>query len=162
MKIDLYEINQHLDWVKLKMNIEQSIKQMFPRKKEIWWINIGQNIGVEINGKNNHFERPVIVIKVFNVESFLIVPLTSKNKKGQYMFEFIMDQNEMGFANLAQIRTVSIKRFIRKMNVLKDSDFDQLIEKIVFSLEKTETPACGVSSELPKGEPNEISITDRK
>jgi mRNA-degrading endonuclease toxin of MazEF toxin-antitoxin module len=57
--------------------------------------------------------------------------------------------NEIRNANLSQIRSISVKRFLRKIESMSDLDFDKVIEKIKNFLEKAETPSSGVSSELP-------------
>lgn len=148
MKVNSDLIYQHIDWMKLKIKIHHAEINLFPKRKEIWWIRFGQNIGVEVNGKHDQFERPAIIIKVFNLDSFLVVPITSKIKRGEYLIGFLSNSNEKKMANLAQIRTVSINRFIRKVEVLNDTNFNQIIDKIKnFLSEKAETPSYGVSSE---------------
>ncbi|MCX6719082.1 MAG: type II toxin-antitoxin system PemK/MazF family toxin [Candidatus Taylorbacteria bacterium] len=150
MKIDSEIIYRHIDWMKLKSKIDLFEAIHFPRKKEIWWISFGQNVGVEINGKNNRFERPALVLKVFNADSFLVAPITSKIKSGQYLFGFMSPSGEKQTVNLSQFRTVSVKRFIRKIGVITDSDFNQIADIIINFIEKTETP-FGVSSESSNG-----------
>lgn len=148
MKVDPNFVYQQIDWMKLKLNLNLTDKAFFPRKKEIWWVSLGYNVGVEINGKHERFERPALVIKVFNSESFLVVPITSKIKQGLYYFEFINNSNQKQIVSLSQIRTISIKRFLRKLEVMNDRDFNQVIAMIQGFMEKTETPSSGVSSEL--------------
>ncbi len=63
------------EWNNLKISIHKSESFSYPQVRDIWWVNLGQNIGVEINGKNHRFERPVVVIKVFNNLGLLVAPL---------------------------------------------------------------------------------------
>ena len=35
-------------------------------EREVWWSALGVNIGVEIDGKHENFERPVLVVRKFN------------------------------------------------------------------------------------------------
>ena len=35
-------------------------------EREIWWSSIGLNVGDEEDGKNDLFERPVLVLRKFN------------------------------------------------------------------------------------------------
>ena len=37
---------------------------------DVWWTALGVNIGKEINGKNETFERPTLILKVINNNSF--------------------------------------------------------------------------------------------
>jgi mRNA interferase MazF len=149
MKISPDFVYQNIDWMRLKLKINLSERKVFPRKKEIWWVSLGQNIGVEINGKHSRFERPVLVVKVFNTNSILAIPISTKIKEGEYLFKFMSGSNEIRNANLSQIRSISVKRFLRKIESMSDLDFDKVIEKIKNFLEKAETPSSGVSSELP-------------
>ena len=95
----------------------------------------------------------MLVIKAFNTHSFLVAPISSKIKEGDYVFKFTNSSGEKNIVNLSQLRTVSSKRFIRKINVLSDNDFESAVEMIRVFLPKTKTP-LGVFSELPNGEPN--------
>ena len=59
------------------------MKRKFPtiRQREIWWCSISINIGVEEDGKNNLYERPILVVRKFNRRHFMGVPLTTKIKE---------------------------------------------------------------------------------
>ncbi len=160
MKINSEAIFSYLDWMRLKFDINLSDKSVFPNKKEIWWASLGQNIGVEINGKHTRFERPVLVVHVFNSESILVVPITTKVKYGKYIHEFLTSFNEKRSANLSQIRTISTKRLVRKLEILNDVDYDQIIFKICSFLGKAETPSSGVSSEFTNSEQSKLSIDE--
>ena len=55
-------------WNTEKKLIDQRIinKDKFFYPREVWWCSAGLNIGVESNGKNKNFERPMLIIKKFN------------------------------------------------------------------------------------------------
>jgi hypothetical protein len=60
-------MKQFEDWSKEKQNIEIFAPKTLPfREKEIWWCSIGINIGDEQDGKNELFERPVLILRKFN------------------------------------------------------------------------------------------------
>ena len=42
----------------------------FFHEKEVWWSALGVNIGVEMDGKNENFERPVLVLRKINDQQF--------------------------------------------------------------------------------------------
>lgn len=42
-------------------------RSLYFKERQIWWASIGQNIGVEANGKNKKYERPVIILKNLTV-----------------------------------------------------------------------------------------------
>lgn len=53
---------------------------------------MGVNIGYEEDGKNEKFERPVLILKKFNQYLILVVPLSSKIKNNKYYFEKIKNK----------------------------------------------------------------------
>jgi len=53
-----------VSWTKLKVRIHLSERVVYPKVRGIWWASLGQNIGVETNGKNNKFERPYVTNQI--------------------------------------------------------------------------------------------------
>lgn len=113
-------------WTKAKIHIHVSDIKNFPRERQIWWASLGQNIGVEVNGKNEMFERPVLVVKRYNDQFSLVVPVSSKVKEGKYYFPFINHQGEQNVIILSQLRAISNKRFIRKIGKLNSMDYGRI------------------------------------
>ena len=68
-------------WNNLKKKIDDKnsteLKKIFCREREIWFCSIGLNVGSEQNGRNESFERPVLIFKKVSAETFLVLPLTS-------------------------------------------------------------------------------------
>lgn len=110
-------------WAELKIKIHFSTNNFYPRERQIWWVSLGQNIGVEINGKNENFERPVLVLRRFSDRACLVVPISTKIKFGYYNLQFKNKQGILNTANFSQIRTISTKRFIRKIGKVSPHDF---------------------------------------
>ena len=115
-----------VSWTKIKVKIHLSERKVYPKVREIWWVSLGQNIGVEINGKNDKFERPAVVIKVFNSFGMLVAPISSADKEFKYFVEFVNNEGEKNFINMSQIRSISSKRFIRKVGELNADDFEKV------------------------------------
>jgi len=65
-------------WHYLKSKIEIDTPSPQFRELEIWWCSLGKNVGTEEDGKNNLFERPVLIFRKFNKEIFWGLPLTSR------------------------------------------------------------------------------------
>ncbi len=118
------------DWIKLKIRIHVTESLTFPNKKEIWWVSLGQNVGVETNGKNKKFERPVLVTKVFNKDSSLVAPISSSIKRGRYKIEFMNGEGAKNTVNLSQLRTLDSRRFIRKVGEMAEPDFEQVVKEL--------------------------------
>ena len=115
-------------WNKEKKKTNARGKFVLPKKREIWWAKIGINIGVEEDGKNNLFERPVLVIKVFSRESFLGVPITSVDKTNKKYYFKIRYNDKDYFLILSQIRLMSTKRLLRIITKIESGVFLEVKE----------------------------------
>ena len=112
-----------VSWTKLKIKIHVSERRFYPREKQIWWVSLGQNIGTEVNGKNERFERPVLVLRRYHADSCLVLPLSSRLKTGSYYMNFQNQRGEISILNFSQVRSISTKRFIRMISKMDDVDF---------------------------------------
>ena len=98
-------------------------------ERDIWWCSMGLNIGSEQDGKNEDFERLVLVLKRFNSRIVLGIPLTSKTKDSPYHFCF--DSQGVYFvAIFSQLRLLSTSRFTRRMLKIDHSLFSEIKERI--------------------------------
>ncbi len=84
------------------------------------------NIGSEIYGKNELFERPVLILKMYSREMALVIPLTSKTKNSKFALP-IQIKERKSFAILSQTRTLSTKRFSEKMGTLPQKEFEDIL-----------------------------------
>ncbi len=101
--------------LKKKIQFENSPVKYFPQEREVWMSSLGKNIGHEQNGSGNNFSRPVLVVKKFNNHMFWCVPLSTKQKKFDFYFNFTDPNNQKVSVILAQLKLVSIKRLKRKL-----------------------------------------------
>ena len=112
-------------WNKNKKELESAPIKKYVHPKEIWWCSLGVNIGAEIDGKNENFERPIIVMKVYNKETMVILPLTTKQKDDKFHHK-IQTEGKTVWAKLTQMRVISNKRLLRKIDVLDEVSFNVL------------------------------------
>jgi len=112
-------------WNKLKKQLDSRSEFPFASPREIWWCSMGLNVGVEINGKNENFERPVVIIKAYSTEMLRVVPLTTKLKTGKFYLRLNTDVSE-SCAVLSQARIISAKRLVRKVSKLSEKDFENI------------------------------------
>lgn len=82
---------------------------------ELWWCNVGLNIGSEQDGPCPLFERPVFIAKRFSDRTCLVFPMTSKIKTGSYYYT-IDTFNTIILCQPKLIDTKRLKRIIRKLN----------------------------------------------
>ena len=144
-----------------KWNTEKKIvnsksvnRNLFFYAREIWWCSAGLNVGVEADGKNENFERPILIVKKFNADMVWVLPLTTKEKNNQYHYKLKYNSME-SWVILSQIKTISTKRLLRKVASITEVDFGEIIKKLQDILE-IESPLSGAFSEA--GATNTSSI----
>lgn len=98
---------------------------------------VGMNIGFEQNGTGRIFERPALVVKKFNNKMYWIAPLSTKQKEYDFYYNFIDPNGKKGSVILAQLRLVSVRRFIRDMYKINEADFDAILVRITAFLSKS-------------------------
>ena len=122
-------------WNISKKLTDSSGRQVFGYPREVWWCSLGVNVGAEIDGKNENFERPVIIIRVYNKETMLVLPTTGKAKPDKFHFPIEIDaQNtetkeaykKTVYVKLTQARVISNKRLIRKIDVISEENFEKI------------------------------------
>lgn len=97
--------------------------------KEIWWCSAGLNIGVESNGKNENFERPMLIMKKFNNEMIWVLPMTTQAKENKYHYK-LEHEAIKSYVVISQIKTISTKRLLRKVGTISEGDFINIKKKI--------------------------------
>ena len=123
-------------WNQKKKEIDNNnIRKIF-HEREIWWCNLGLNIGEEQDGKNDNFERPVLILRKFNKYLLKIIPLSTKIKAGEFYVNFVSDNkdNISYSVLLSQEKTISSKRLIRKIKRLSENNFDLVKKKLKYLL----------------------------
>ncbi|SRR3989338_2123999 len=117
-------------WNENKKQIQQDIFTDYVHTREVWWCALGVNVGFEQDGKHEFFERPILVIKKFNKDVVLAIPLTSQVRKdNKYHFGFLHNDEEFS-AVISQLRLISTKRLRRKMYIMDSRIFNQIREAI--------------------------------
>ena len=119
------------EWIKQKKKLDAHDTQvsLYTKEREVWWISIGVNVGAEIDGKNELFERPVLIFRKVGREQFYGLPLTSKEKSGPF-YRLVHYGDSAGNVCLSQLRVFSTKRLIRKIDVVKEAEFLVLQETV--------------------------------
>ncbi|MBI5229979.1 MAG: type II toxin-antitoxin system PemK/MazF family toxin [Candidatus Magasanikbacteria bacterium] len=108
-------IKKFIAWTRLKIKINVTERVFYFREGEIWWASLGANIGHEEDGKNDNFERPVVVLKKFNQYVLWALPLTSQIKEGnRYYYKYELNGKQFS-AVLSQLRLISSKRLLRRV-----------------------------------------------
>ncbi|MEN9604725.1 MAG: hypothetical protein RJB39_410 [Candidatus Parcubacteria bacterium] len=119
-----------ISWNNEKVQTDQQIRPIpYFAEGDIWWIKLGLNIGIEINGKGEHFTRPVLIIKKYNQYSFLCAPLSTRMNLNKYRIILCEINNKISVVNLSQLRNVDSKRLVRKIFHISKILFDGIKRK---------------------------------
>lgn len=136
-------------WNEFKKHVHARPDTFGVHEREIWWVAFGVNVGVEIDGKHNTFERPALVLRRFNLEMVWVLPITSNIKNAKFYEKLTFDGKEY-FVALTQIRTVSTKRFLRKIGMISKSDFAKIQSRLIDFIKNERKLAQGELSRRPK------------
>jgi mRNA interferase MazF len=108
------------------------------KEGEIWWCSAGLNIGHEIDGKHDTFERPFYVFQKCNKKMFIGIPCTTSSKKGLFVY-FLKIMNWEFVLNFSQIKSISSKRLLRKMTKVSDSEKKSIAERFIAYINRKST-----------------------
>lgn len=136
-------------WNEVKKQTHDKPDTFGVHEREIWWISFGVNIGVEIDGKNEYFDRPALVLRKFNRQMVWVLPTTQQARDERFHERFSFD-DRVFFVALTQIRTVSTKRFLRKIGMMPKEDFERIKTRIIAFIQKHESPLLHGPSRRPK------------
>lgn len=123
-------IENYIEWVKHKFKIDSQERKYQIREGEAYWCSLGVNVGDEENGKGLGSRRPILVLKKFNNNIFLGVPLSTKNKENKYYIKVLLKDEEVS-AMISQIRVIDTKRLDTKIGYIKNLDFKKVKEEIL-------------------------------
>lgn len=116
-------------WNDLKKKIQGRIIDFHCSRRDIWWCALGSNIGSEQDGKNDSFDRPVLIIKTFNLDMVRIVPITSRDMDdNDHVPVFYLDRRCSVI--ISHLRTISTKRLTVKICRLGQPQFTIVMDRI--------------------------------
>ena len=120
-----------------KLNKHELLKKWFPVKEakhnitptkipriangEVWWAAVGENVGIEINGKSEYYSRPVIVFKKLSHLGFMGIPLSTQEHNGSWYVNFRFQGKEV-YAALSQAKVFSTARLYTRLGQVAEDD----------------------------------------
>ena len=88
---------------------------------EVWWVAVGENVGIEINGKSKYFSRPVLVFKKLSHLGFMGIPLSTQKHSGSWYINFRFQNKEI-YAALSQAKVFSTARLYNRLGQIAEDD----------------------------------------
>lgn len=141
---DIQKYTKDFDgWIakKKEYHYREALPPMF-KERDIWWVSIGINVGFEEDGKHERYLRPVLVIRKFNRELFLGIPMSTKIKDNRYYIQVSVG-DEIVSALISQIRVFSAKRMQDKLAELDGGDFERIKNEVVKMISFSPSPKQG-------------------
>ena len=94
--------------------------------REIWWANLGLNVGYEQDGTGEHYKRPVLVLRGLSRHVCIIVPLTTSTKRDRFYIDIGIVAGKSATAIISQIRLVDTRRLVEKIATLDHTHFEAI------------------------------------
>lgn len=119
------------DWTeeKIKHDLGSAKGPNYFNEGEIWWAALGKNVGSEIDGKSERFSRPVFILKRYSPDTCLILPSTTQIEVGKYYHYSIQIGSVPSVLVLTQVRTVSTKRLLKKIQKVDQKTLESIKAK---------------------------------
>lgn len=123
-----FMIKRFLDWIKLKEILHNRF-HLPPQFSigEVWWCYVGENIGIEINGKSKEFTRPMYVYHKYDTRSFLGLSCSTIHKSGSWYISAKLG-NDMQTINLAQGRVYDYRRLKERIGQMPSNEVSRIYQ----------------------------------
>lgn len=118
-------------WNARKKKLNASNTTKYPKRREIWWCSVGVNVGTETDGKSKFSTRPVLILKKYNRNQLLVVPLSTRIKPTHVPYRYnFTHNNRQQCALLSQIRVIDSKRIGSRISKIPSDLFDKIVEAV--------------------------------
>ncbi|MEI7580004.1 MAG: type II toxin-antitoxin system PemK/MazF family toxin [bacterium] len=115
------------DWnIKKKATDAKQSKPPLFKERDVWWLSVGVNVGFEEDGKNGNYVRPVLIVRKFNRELFLGLPMSTKLKENPYYYSVTLQGKKVSTL-ISQLRVFSSKRIWNKIGELDTKDYENVM-----------------------------------
>lgn len=121
-------------WNNHKKKLDDSGDRPFYHAREVWWCSVGVNVGNELDGTGKLHDRPVLVLRPFNAETFFGICLVGHARTGRYYFSLGKIDDRDAVANLSQARLFDSKRLIRKIGTVDERTYHELAKALALTL----------------------------
>ncbi len=117
---------KYKEWFGVKADIQARKNKPHFKEWQIWWCAVGENVGVEINGKGMKFARPIVVYRKLSEYGFVGIPLTTQDhtETSPDWYVHFRFRGIDEYAALHQVESVSVYRLYRFVGTLDDEDID--------------------------------------
>ena len=115
-------------WNGVKKDVHIRSNVPLYKTREIWWANLGLNVGYEQDGTGTNYKRPALVLRGLSRNVCVILPLTTSPKRDRFYIDAGIVEKKPAAAIISQIRLIDTRRLVEKIATLDRAHFD-LIRK---------------------------------
>ncbi len=118
------------NWFELKPELDNLPQRPLFQEREVWNCHLGVNVGFELDGKNDKFIKPILVLKKLTHNTFLGIPLTSKLINGSWYVKSTVQKKEDRYI-ISQIKMIDFKRLYNKVERIPDEEFHTMKSRFI-------------------------------
>lgn len=115
-------------WNSVKKHLNDEDSGIFCRAGEIRWVSIGVNVGSEMDGKGESFNRPCLIVDVFSDKLALVFPMTTSLKKAVGYIPFTLSDGRNVSVCVHQARTISPRRVLKRIQTVSENKLKEIKE----------------------------------
>ena len=120
------------NWNNKKKLIHNTGENKLYHAREIWWCNLGINVGSEEDGTGLDYERPVLILRGLGTNTCFVMPLTTS--KSRHPMRIAIGAIEKGGKEnsviISQMRIIDTRRLINKIGFLDKEKFEVIRKAI--------------------------------
>ena len=124
------KIKTYKKWMKRKSAINNAGEYRKINEGDVVWVAVGENVGVEIDGKSEKYSRPVVVLRKHTAQCFTGIPLTSQPHGGSWYADFEF-QGKKQVAVLIQAKLFDASRVYGRIGKLSRKDHTHLLNSYI-------------------------------
>jgi mRNA interferase MazF len=118
------------NWHAVKVQIDGKTKSRTYHEREIWWANLGINVGNEQDGSGPRSMRPVLIIKGISKETCFVLPLTTSDQENVYRVSVGMATGKLSKVILSQLRLIDARRLAEFIVLLDKKTFNDIRKSV--------------------------------
>ena len=111
-------------WNGFKKDVHARFQTPLYGTREIWWANLGLNVGFEQDGTGSDFDRPVLILRGLSHQVSFIVPLTTSKKRDRFYIDAGLVDEKPAAAIISQLRLIDTRRLVEKIGMLEKATFE--------------------------------------
>jgi mRNA interferase MazF len=117
-------------WNERKKQIHDAGENKLYHAREVWWCNLGINVGSEQDGDGENYSRPVLILKGLSRKTCIIIPLTTSPEKHKMRIPIGTVQERQASVIISQIKVIDTKRLIYKVGFINKDLFGKITKAV--------------------------------